>query len=206
MTTSIRSGRVSASPWCDVSDVSSITNPIRLAQGLHGVCPANSGRYTFSDGQIVGQTLYQRIQTFSKRQKRTYAQVKSLIGQALKQIDLSAIRVLCIEDLKQVRHHKRGTFPRTLNRRLSHWLYGYTVEVLARHCEQHGVKLERKNPAYTSQFCRHCRRWDRRSRVRERFRCVHCGFSVHADLNAARNLALLGEAGVYGLRSLPSLA
>ena len=180
--------------------------PLKTAGAVVGMDSNYKNGFVFSDEQVVGQTLYQRVQTFSKRQKHTYVQVKSLVGQALKQIDFYAICVLCTEDLKKVRHHKRGTFPRTLNRRLSHWLYDYTAEVLARHCEQRGVKLERKNSAYTSQFCRHCRRWDRRSRVRERFRCVQCGFSIHADLNAAQNLALLGEAGVYGLRSLPSLA
>ena len=156
----------------------------------------------FSDGQQVAEHLYDIIQTFPKRKKHTHQQLKDLMGHALKQIDFSQIRVLCVEDLKRVTHHKRGTFSRTLNRRLSHWLYTYTAEVLGRHCEVHGVKLERKNPSYTSQFCRFCRKWNRRNRKGDKFACVHCGFSDHADRNAAQNLALLGLAGAYGLRLL----
>jgi putative transposase len=158
----------------------------------------------FSDGQQVAEHLYGTIQTFSKRKKHTHQQLQDLMGQALKQLDFSQIRVLCVEDLKRVKHGKRGTFSRTLNRRLSHWLYSYTADVLARHCEVHGVKLERKNPAYTSQFCRVCRTWDRRNRKGDKFTCIHCGFSDHADRNAAQNLELLGLAGSYGLRSLQS--
>ncbi|MFQ5873194.1 MAG: zinc ribbon domain-containing protein [Dehalococcoidia bacterium] len=147
---------------------------------------------------------YATIQNFAKRQKHTHAQIKSRIGQVLKQIDFSSMRVLCVEDLKRVKVLKRGTFPRTLNRRLSHWLYAYTAEVLVRRCEEYGVRLERKNPWETSQFCRHCRTWDRRNRKGDRFGCVHCGYSDHADHNAAKNLELLGLAGVYGLRLLPT--
>jgi IS605 OrfB family transposase len=158
----------------------------------------------FSDGQQVGQDLVQDIRSFPKRKKHTHAEIKTRIGQALKQIGWSDIRVLCIEDLKHVKRGKRGTFSRTQNRRLSHWLYAHVVDLLARHCEERGIRLERKHPAYTSQYCSVCHRWDRRNRSGNRFNCVHCGYAAHADFNSAHNLELLGLAGVYGLRSLPS--
>jgi IS605 OrfB family transposase len=158
----------------------------------------------FSDGQTIGETTYQTIQGFAKRQKQTYPHIKSLIGHALKQIDWSNIRILCIEDLKHVKQFLRGTFPRRLNRRLSHWLYAFLAQRLACICEEGGIRVEHKNPAYTSQYCRLCRKWDRRNRKGDRFVCVFCGHADHADLNAAHNLALLGLAGVYGLRSLQS--
>lgn len=158
----------------------------------------------FSDGQIIAQEVYQIIQTFAKRKKRTYAHIKSLMGQAIKNLDVSDVKVLCVENLKHVKHGTRGKFPRRLNRRMSHWLYAYITDLLARRCEEAGVRLIRKNPAYTSITCSVCGRCDRRSRCRDQFVCRHCGFSCEADLNAARNLKRLGEAGVYGLRSLPT--
>ena len=156
----------------------------------------------FSAGQITGDAAYETIQGFAKRQKHTHARIKSLMGHALKQIDWSNIRVLCIEDLKHVTHFRRGTFPRRLNRRLSHWLYDFLTQRLACLCEEHGIRLERKDPAYTSQYCRLCGKWDRRNRRGDEFVCVHCGHRDHADANAAHNLAFLGLAGVYGLRLL----
>jgi putative transposase len=158
----------------------------------------------FSDGQNVGQATVERVRAFRKRQKHTHQEAQDLIGQAIKNIDWSNIKVLCIENLKHVKRGKRGTFSRSQNRRLSHWLYAYAADVLTRHCEEHGVRLELKNPAYTSQYCHVCGRWDRRNRNGDLFRCIHCGYSDHADHNAALNLALVGEAGVYGLRSLKS--
>jgi IS605 OrfB family transposase len=158
----------------------------------------------FSDGQQLGQELVERIRAFPKRKKNTHEEIRSRIGQTIKQLDWSNIRVLCIEDLKHVKRGKRGTFSRTHNRRLSHWLYAYVADVLARHCEERGIRLERKHPAYTSQYCHVCNRWDRRNRSGDRFKCVHCGYTAQADFNSAHNLELLGLAGVYGLRSLQS--
>ena len=158
----------------------------------------------FSDGQQIGQELVEDIRQFPRRKKNTHAQIKSRIGHAIKHIDWSAMRVLCIEDLKHVKRGKRGTFSRQHNRRLSHWLYAYVADVLARHCEERGIRLERKHPAYTSQYCHVCNRWDRRNRSGDRFRCVNCGYSAHADFHSAYNLELLGLAGTYGIRSLQS--
>jgi len=160
--------------------------------------------FVFSDGQVVGADAYNKIAAFAKRQKHTHAEIKSLVGQAVKQIDWSNIKLLCVEDLKRVKFNTRGKFPRSLNRRLSHWLYAYAMDLLNRHCEEQGVRLERKDPWKTSQYCRFCGKWDRRNRRGDRFKCVHCSQPDHADHNASKNLELLGLAGVYSLRSLPS--
>jgi putative transposase len=51
-------------------------------------------------------------------------------------------------------------------------------------------RIERVNPAFTSQRCSACRSVDRRSRESQAvFRCRSCGFACNADLNAARNIA-----------------
>jgi IS605 OrfB family transposase len=158
--------------------------------------------FVFSDGQVVGQALYPRIQVFQKRQKHTHEEMTALLGHAVKRLDLSQIKLLAIENLKYVKHRQRGTFSRAFNRQLSHWLYAYLMALLERRCEEAGVRLERKSPWKTSQWCRRCERWDRRNRVGDRFCCVYCGLTDHADHNAAKTLELLGVAGVYGLRLL----
>jgi len=106
--------------------------------------------------------------------------------------------------MKRVKSGTRGTFSRRLNRRLSHWLYASIARRLEQYCEEYGVRLEKKDPYKTSQYCRSCGKWDRRNRRGDRFKCVHCGYSDHADHNAAHNLEFLGLAGVYGLRLLQS--
>ena len=158
----------------------------------------------FSDGQVIGSEAYTVIQGFPRRQKHTHAHIKSLMGHALKQLDGTGLRMLCLEDLKHVKRGTRGTFSRLLNRRLSHWLYTFLAEKLTCWCQEQGIRLERKNPWKTSQFCRLCGKWDKRNRRGDLFVCRTCGHTDHADVNAAHNLAFLGLAGAYGLRSLQS--
>jgi putative transposase len=156
----------------------------------------------FSDRQTTGDALYKRTQEFASRQKRSQVEIRSMIGAAIKQIDFSQIKTLVIEDLKKVKHGKRGTFSPVLNRRMSHWLYKYSETLLQRKCEELGIEVIRKNPWKTSQFCRHCFKWDRRNRRGDKFLCVNCGHCEHADFNASKNLELLGLLGYYGIHDL----
>jgi transposase len=51
-------------------------------------------------------------------------------------------------------------------------------------------RVEKIGPAFTSQTCSGCGHRDPESRESQsRFRCRSCGLTVHADLNAARNIA-----------------
>jgi putative transposase len=50
------------------------------------------------------------------------------------------------------------------------------------------------NPAYTSQRCSSCDHVAKQSRHEQRFNCVACGFTEHADVNAARNILRAGLA------------
>ncbi len=52
-----------------------------------------------------------------------------------------------------------------------------------------GVRLEKVQPAGTSQTCSRCAVRDPESRDGKRFVCRHCGYKGDADLNAANNIA-----------------
>ncbi|MEQ8970706.1 MAG: transposase [Coleofasciculus sp. C1-SOL-03] len=196
----IRMGLKKGRLWIDFI-FEKVRPPLKTSGQVVGMDSNYKNGVVFSDSQVVGQDIYQRIQGFKKRQKHTHAEIKSRLGHALKKVDWSSVKVLSIEDLKKVKQGKRGTFSRLFNRRLSHWLYRTLVQLLERKCEEEGIQLVVKDPFKTSQFCSNCNRWDRRNRKGDRFRCVHCGYLAHADHNAAHNLELLGSAGVYGLRS-----
>ena len=74
-----------------------------------------------------------------------------------------------------------------LNREILRSAWG----LLVRRLEQKAPgRVEKSNPAYTSQRCSACGHVDANSRESQaRFACTACGFVGHADLNAARNIA-----------------
>jgi transposase len=50
-------------------------------------------------------------------------------------------------------------------------------------------RVEKINPAYTSQTCNACGHCEPGNRESQAFLCKHCGHTDHADVNAAKNIA-----------------
>ncbi|MHB8360650.1 MAG: transposase, partial [Thermoplasmataceae archaeon] len=57
------------------------------------------------------------------------------------------------------------------------------------------------NPKYTSQRCSNCGYIDKNNRKGSIFHCQNCNFELHADLNAARNIGILGKSEYFRLLS-----
>ena len=70
-------------------------------------------------------------------------------------------------------------------------MIGLQVTLLVTRLEQKAPgRVERINPAYTSQTCNACKHVAKESRQSQSdFRCVNCGHSDNADTNAAKNIA-----------------
>ena len=74
-----------------------------------------------------------------------------------------------------------------LNRQILRSGWGLLVRRLE---DKASGRVERINPAFTSQRCSACGQVDARSRESQaRFVCTACGYACHADVNAARNIA-----------------
>ena len=157
-----------------------------------------------SDGQKIGKELKPKIKSVDKRRKTYHHYIETEENRLLKKLNLDDVKIVVLESLKYVKMNKRGKFPRNTNRLLSFWHYAKVGNRLAQICEELGVSEELKNPYKTSQRCPDCGNIDRRNRRGERFLCLSCGYADDADHVGAKNLELLGLAGVYSLRSLPS--
>jgi putative transposase len=60
-------------------------------------------------------------------------------------------------------------------------------QMVQRRAHDRGIPVMYVNPAFTSKRCCRCGEFGRR--LRKRFECPHCGYVVHADVNAAFNIA-----------------
>lgn len=94
--------------------------------------------------------------------------------------------VLIFEDL-HIPQPERGTIKGTsVRRRLSEWQHGAIRRAVENKAQLAGLAIAEVNPAYTSQNCSRCGL--RGKRKRHVFTCLHCGYTEHADVNAAYNI------------------
>jgi putative transposase len=78
---------------------------------------------------------------------------------------------------------------RGLSRSIHEQAWNGFAEKLTYKLEERGGTLTKVNPAYTSQTCSACGTIDKASRESQAsFACRHCGFTIHADHNAAINI------------------
>ena len=156
--------------------------------GITDVCATSNSTQFKSD--IHGHTLenIQKKLALKKKGSKAFAKAqkhrKNYIHWYLNQINLDGIRILKMEDIKNLRSGKRS------NRYMSHWVYRVIKDKLEDLALRAGVQLEKKSPTYTSQRCSKCGWTRKKNRSGKKFVCIACGFTCDADHNASVNISL----------------
>jgi IS605 OrfB family transposase len=105
------------------------------------------------------------------------------------QLACNAIFSVC----KAYRIRDRLRAGRRMRTRLHRWAFRQLQSFVEYKARAVGISVEYVNPAYSSQTCSACGQLG--TRLKHRFECS-CGLRAHADLNASRNLARIGETAV----------
>jgi IS605 OrfB family transposase len=108
-------------------------------------------------------------------------------------VDLVAAHggVLHVEKLLGSRDRVKMT--RKVNRMVHSWPFAQLLNFITYKAALAGVQVMEEDPRHSSQRCSRCGHTERKNRQAQAvFQCRACGYTVHADLNAARNLAARG--------------
>ena len=132
-----------------------------------------------------------------KRSKKETRFVKDVNHQISKRIVAEAKRTargIAIEDLSGIRARVRLRKPQRAA--VHSWAFAQLGTFLTYKAAAAGVALVQVDPAYTSQTCSGCGHVSRQNRPNQAsFACRACGVLLHADHNAAVNIAHRGEDG-----------
>lgn len=97
---------------------------------------------------------------------------------------------IVIENLTDIRTRTKIQRKTETSRRVHGWSFAQLRGYIEYKAEERGCTVVAVDPRHTSQTCSCCGHQARNNRrSRSRFECRKCGFELHADLNAARNIA-----------------
>ena len=151
---------------------------------------AVKGRYQYLKRRLqhIGtRSAHRKLQRLSGRERRFVLDTNHCISKAIvnKPFD-----VFALEKLQITRKKKNG---KRFNRLLGSWSPNELNRFIEYKAESRGKVNVPVNPYKSSQRCSRCgfvHRWNRHGL---RFRCGNCGFELNADLNASRNIEVLGK-------------
>ncbi|HEY7339460.1 MAG TPA: RNA-guided endonuclease TnpB family protein [Ktedonobacterales bacterium] len=123
----------------------------------------------------------------SGREKRYCKDVNDCLSKAIVSKAKGTGRGIALEDLTHIRSRVNGS--RRQRRVLHSWSFFQLRAFIAYKAALSGVRVVYVNPAYTSQTCSVCGHCEKANRTSQsEFLCRSCGFSAHADVNAAVNI------------------
>ena len=136
--------------------------------------------------KLRGSKNYSDLLSFKKQQ----------INKICNELDLSKVKTVYVEDLKNVNKNTKKDKTRSTKQmnKQQYWAYRQVLDKLQSLCIEQGISLVKVSPAYTSQTCSRCKSIDKASRNGENYHCNTCGLLIDADYNAAINIL---HRGVY---------
>ena len=143
-------------------------------------------------GTRSAQKLLKKI---SGRERRFKAWVNHSIS---KQIVANCnAGTIVLENIKGIRNTRKG-------RRFNFWLNGWSFcqlqNFITYKAQRQGIKVIKVSPYHTSQICSKCGSLG--SRSKGFFKCLHCNYSLNADLNGAINIASKHHSKADGVSAL----
>ena len=191
------------------------SNVVGLDAGIKGIATLTTGK-TFKGGaisQLRRRRFRQRRslqrkpegQSKSRNQRRTLHRLSGRERRAVEwklwnvasEVVREAIRtnssVIAIEDLKHLRERIKGAGKQRMI--LHGWPFSSLFAKVRHVASKYGIAVAQVDAAYTSRTCSRCGSCDQQNRkTQSDFRCVGCGYSQNADLNASFNIRQRYEA------------
>lgn len=209
-----RKGRIYLNLTIDLpeTEINSKGNTMGIDMGLTklATCCVNNGKTlvinggSIKDKRIKFLNLRKRLQhkgtlsakrllkKLSRRENRwmrnvNFCAIKAIINFA-KENNVSHIG---IEDLSNIRNSSKK-LSKNLRRSINSWTFYQFKEILCYKAKMDGISIVQVDPRFTSQACSKCGYVAKENRKSQKcFKCLSCGYTHNADINAASNIELL---------------
>ena len=158
------------------------------------------GRYQYMKKKLQHsgtRSAHRKLRKLSGRERRFVRDVNHVIS---KNIVLLPHDVIALEALNPAKMKKNGK-GRRFRKKLGSWSPTELEKFIIYKAEEIGKEVILVNPKHTSQKCSRCGYIEKSNRKGSTFKCKNCGFELNADLNASRNIEVLGKSEYFRLLS-----
>jgi predicted RNA-binding Zn-ribbon protein involved in translation (DUF1610 family) len=168
------------------SDENNGTEILGFDQGLKDVITISDGRTT-PKKDSYGHTLESitnslaRKKKGSKSFKKAQDHRKNFINWSINKLNFNNIKEVRLEKIYNI------GFGKSKSRKMSHWCNTLIRDKIKRKCEEMKVSFVEQSSSYRSQRCSSCGSVRKANRKGKTYSCKHCGNTIDADLNAAKN-------------------
>ena len=132
------------------------------------------------------------LKKFSGKEARFKKNTNHVISKKIVSLAKDTCRAIVIEDLKGF--NGRRTVSKAQRERFGKWGFNQLRSFLEYKAKREGVPVILANPRNTSRTCSLCGFVSKNNRKSQAlFLCTKCGFTTHADINAAINLSFKGN-------------
>ncbi|MCC7017957.1 MAG: transposase [Rhodospirillales bacterium] len=140
--------------------------------------------------QAVGtKSAKRRLKKLSGKQRRFQSNTNHTIAKQLVAKAKDTQRALALEDLTHIRERTERTVRKSQRAKHSNWSFFQLRAYISYKARMCGVSVMLVDPRHTSQMCNRCGTVDKRNRPDQAtFRCINCGHTTNADVNAACNI------------------
>ena len=136
------------------------------------------------------------LQRLAGRERRFVADMNHCISKAIVNKDCDTI---ALEELRTGNMKRKGRTGKKTRSLIGNWSAKQLLSFIQYKAEILGKNVILVNSNYTSQACNRCGNIHRANRKGRLFKCSVCGFTLHADLNASRNIACLAKGKISRL-------
>lgn len=140
--------------------------------------------------QTVGtRSAKRRLKKNAGKQRRFQMNTNHSIAKNLVAKAKGTQRSIALEDLTGIKQRAEQTVRKAQRSRHGNWGFYQLRSFISYKARLAGVVVAVVDPRNTSRTCSQCEFCDKRNRVDQgHFRCLQCGYTAHADENAAKNI------------------
>jgi putative transposase len=158
------------------------------------------GRYQYLKRKLQHsgtRSAHRKLNKLSGRERRFVRDVNHTISKNIISLPCDVFSLEAL-DTAYMRQNGRG---RRFREMIGSWSPSELQKFMEYKAEDAGKTVIYVNPEHTSQRCSKCGYVDKNNRHGSVFKCINCGFELNADLNASRNIEVLGKSEYFRLLS-----